>query len=67
MTGDCEYVLRVRLKPDLKLVVRCSLTGGVCFCEGVSRELCTRRTYTLSYETKHPRPPRGTPTPTIQD
>jgi hypothetical protein len=53
MKGDCEYLVRVRTKSDLNLAVRCSLTGRGCFCDGVARELCTRRTFALDYEAKH--------------
>jgi len=50
----CEYLVRVRTKPDLNLVVKCSLTGGVCFCE-VDHFQCTRRTFALIYQTKQDR------------
>jgi len=52
MSGDCEYLVRTRRKPDLEDVVKCSLTGKVCFCEGVSPLMCTRRTFALDYEAK---------------
>jgi hypothetical protein len=50
MTGDCEYLLRSR-KPDREDVVKCSLTGNVCFC-GVEPLMCTRRTFALDCEAK---------------
>ena len=54
MPRDCEYILRVRTKPDLTLVVKCSLTGRACPYEGVGRALCTRRTFALAFEAAHP-------------
>lgn len=52
MSGDCEYLIRHRRKPDLEYSVRCTLTGHECFCEDVSPNLCTRRTFALQYEAK---------------
>lgn len=60
MTGDCEYILRVRPKHIVshkvtrlgELQVKCTLTGRTCLLDGVSRDLCTRRTFALAYETR---------------
>ena len=61
MTEDCEFLLRLHSKLQYPgfdageanvIVVRCSLTGRVCFAEGVSPKLCTRRTFALDYVQK---------------
>jgi len=51
---DCEFLVRVRTKPDLDSRVICGLTGKMCFCEDTSRFQCTRRTFALDYQAKHP-------------
>jgi len=66
MTRECELLVRVRAKPDLNLVFRCSLTGHECLCEFYPLN-CTRRTWALSYLAKHPAPQQGIPIPEIQD
>jgi len=53
---DCEFLLRTRTKPDLEPTVKCSLTGRTCFCEDTNPAQCTRRTFALSYQAKHPTP-----------
>jgi hypothetical protein len=53
MTRDCEFLMRVRAKPDMFQVIRCSLTGRACFCEGYPLN-CTRRTFALAYIVEHP-------------
>jgi len=52
MTGDCEFLVRIRQKPELNLKIECSLTGTLCFCEGLPL-MCTRRTWALEYEKRH--------------
>lgn len=52
MSGDCEYLLRHRSKPDMDYSIRCTLTGRECFAEGVNPNLCTRRTWALQYQAK---------------
>lgn len=52
MSGDCEYLLRHRRKPDMDYSIKCTLTGRECFAEGVNPNLCTRRTWALQYEAK---------------
>jgi hypothetical protein len=59
MDRDCEFLLRVRPKNDQdtieNTVMKCSLTGGVCFCESFPL-MCTRRTWALAYEKRHGAP-----------
>jgi hypothetical protein len=66
MSGDCEFLVRVRTKPDLNLVIRCGLTGRECFCE-FNQLTCTRRTFALAYLEKHPTERPRPPGVTITD
>lgn len=63
MPRDCEFVVRVRPKTGREytegpqpVVILCSLTGRVCFCEEVPLT-CTRRTWAMAYAAKHGEPP----------
>ena len=73
MRGDCEFLVRVHsklAKPtelSSEIVIRCSLTGKCCFCDGVSYNLCTRRTFALDYVTKNPVTKGESINPTITD
>jgi hypothetical protein len=53
--AECEYFVKSWRKPDQILVERCSLTGRGCFCEGVTYLTCTRRTFALDYDKRHPK------------
>jgi len=58
MTGDCEFILRIRPKSGREhdegpqaVEVHCTLTGRPCFCESFPLT-CTRRTWALAYVAK---------------
>lgn len=69
MSGDCEYLVRTLSKVSLppQTVIRCSLTRKCCFCEGRSSHLCTRRTFALDYEKRHPEVKGESINPAITD
>ena len=72
MTDDCEFLVRVHNRGVMTelssdIVLRCTLTGKCCFCDGVSPNLCTRRTFSLEYEAKHTVVKGESINPTITD
>jgi hypothetical protein len=55
MSAECVFIIHVRRKPEMTLEVKCSLTGGICYCESFPL-MCTRRTWGLAYEKRHGAP-----------
>jgi hypothetical protein len=55
--AECEFFVKSWRKPDHVqhvLVESCSLTGKACFCESLYTT-CTRRTFALEYDRRHPK------------